>query len=295
MLDRQHLTILREVDRLGSVTAAADKLNVSQSAVSHTMRKFEARHGVSIWQKEGRGLQLTQAGDYLLALAGRILPQIEHAEQVLRDFANGQRGTLRIGMECHPCQKWLNRIVAPYLRAWPDVELDVRSEFRFGGLSALLGHEIDLLITPDPVQLPGVRYVSVFDYKMVLAVGSDHSLAEQELVLPEALTRETLITYPVATERLDIFTSFLTPAGCLPKRHRTVETTEIMLEMVAAGRGVSATPDWLLQEAGVPVGLRGLRLGPEGVDKSIHLGLRQGDETPDYLSSFLRLATETTP
>ena len=291
MLDRQHLSILREVDRLGSVTAAADKLNLTQSAVSHTMRKFEERHGVTVWQKEGRGLRLTQAGEYLLALAQRVLPQIDHAERVLADFAQGQRGALRAGMECHPCQQWLMRVVAPYLAAWPDVDLDLRSAFRFGGIAALLGHEIDLLITPDPLDLPGITYSPVFDYELVLAVPEDHTMGA--VAAPSDLTTETLITYPVEPARLDIFTRFLVPGNCLPRRHRTVETTDMMLQLVASGRGVSAVPDWLLLEEGAGLPIRGVRIGEQGISKSIHLGTRRGDEKIDYMAGFLELARKT--
>ncbi|WBU53355.1 LysR family transcriptional regulator [Paracoccus sp. SCSIO 75233] len=295
MIDRQHLTILREVDRLGSVTAAADKLNISQSAVSHMMRKFEARHGVAVWEKAGRGLRLTQAGTYLLDLAGRVLPQLEHAERVLEDFASGTRGSLRIGMECHPCQQWLNRVIGPYLRDWPDVDLDIRSAFRFGGIAALLGHEIDLLITPDPVALKRIRYQPVFGYEMVLAVPSGHKLNGKRVAAPQDLSDQTLITYPVPAERLDIFTRFLVPAGCLPRRHRVVETTDVMLQMVAAGRGVSAIPDWLLQEDNVPPGLTSLRLGEAGIPKHIHLGFREDDAAPDFLRGFIETAAQTSP
>lgn len=291
MLDRQHLSILREVDRLGSVTAAADKLNLTQSAVSHTMRKFEERNGVTVWQKEGRGLRLTQAGEYLLALAQRVLPQIDHAERVLADFAQGQRGALRAGMECHPCQQWLMRVVAPYLAAWPDVDLDLRSAFRFGGIAALLGHEIDLLITPDPLDLPGITYSPVFDYELVLAVPEDHTMGA--VAVPGDLTTETLITYPVEPARLDIFTRFLVPGNCLPRRHRTVETTDMMLQLVASGRGVSAVPDWLLLEEGAGLPIRGVRIGDQGISKSIHLGTRRGDEKIDYMAGFLELARKT--
>ncbi len=289
MLDRQHLAILREVDRLGSVTAAADRLNLTQSALSHTMRKFEERHGVKVWEKEGRGLRFTQAGEYLLALAGRVLPQIDHAERVLAEFAQGHRGALRAGMECHPCQQWLMRVVAPYLAAWPDVDVDLRTAFRFGGIGALLGHEIDLLITPDPLDLPGIHYTRVFDYEMVLAVPEAHPLGD--VARPQDLAGETLITYPVAPERLDVFTRFLVPGNCLPKRHRTVETTEMMLQLVAAGRGVSAVPDWILREEGAGLPVRAVRLG-EGIDKGLHIGLRRGEEAIDYIAGFLRLARD---
>jgi Transcriptional regulator len=290
MLDRQHLSILREIDRLGSLTSAAERLNLTQSALSHTMRKFEERHGVKIWQKEGRGLRFTQAGEYLLALAQRVLPQIDHAERVLAEFAQGHRGALRAGMECHPCQHWLMRVVAPYLAAWPDVDLDLRTAFRFGGIGALLGHEIDLLITPDPLDLPGIHYTRVLDYELVLAVPADHGLGD--VAQPQDLTGETLITYPVTPERLDVFTRFLVPAHCLPKRHRTVETTEMMLQLVAAGRGISAMPDWILREEGAGLPIRAVRLG-EGIDKGLHIGVRRGEETIDYIAGFLALAHAT--
>ncbi|CDX33307.1 hypothetical protein MPLSOD_150135 [Mesorhizobium sp. SOD10] len=76
---------------------------------------------------------------------------MEHAQRILTDFALGRRGALRVGMECHPCRRWLTRIATPYLTQWPDVDFDVRTAFRFDGVEALLGYEIDLLITPDPV------------------------------------------------------------------------------------------------------------------------------------------------
>lgn len=294
MLDRQHLAILLEVDRLGSLTAAAERLNLTQSALSHSIRKFEERHGVAVWQKHGRNLRLTQAGRYLLALAQRLLPQMEEAERVLGDFAAGQRGALRVGMECYPCQKWLMRITTAYLKAWPDVDFDVSTAFRFDGVGALLAYEIDLLITPDPVERPEVRFIPVFNYELVLAVPESHHLADTGVASPGDLTNEELITFPVAVDRLDVFTRFLLPAHCRPQRLRTAETTELMLQLVANGRGVCVIPDWILRQDGADLPLRAVRLGPgAGLEKSIHVGFRREDEETEYLKGFLSLAQET--
>lgn len=290
MLDRQHLAILREVDRLGSVTAAAERMNVTQPALSHLIRKLEERYNIKIWMKHGRSLRLTQTGEYLLGVAQRLLPQIEHAERVLGDYAAGRRGALRVGMECHPCQKWLMRVTAPYLSAWPDVEFELRTAFPLNGINALVSHEIDLLITPDPVELPGLSYVPVFDYELVLAVHDDHPLAGRGHAVPQDLIDEELITYPVSFERLDVYTQFLVPGRCRPRRHRTAESTELMLQLVAAKRGISVVPDWLLREEGADLPLRPVRLGEKGISKSIHLGIRRGEETVDYLAGFLATA-----
>ena len=285
MIDIQPLAILREIDRTGSLTQAADQLHLTQSAVSHAIRRFEERHGVKLWQREGHKLRLTLTGEYLLGLAMRVLPQLEHGATVLEDYARGRRGAIRVGMECHPCQDWLMRVVDPFLAEWPDVDLDVTTAFQFGGLAALLNHEIDILVTPDPIERPGLEYTPVFDYELVLAVAATHPLAQKQHAEPQDLAGETLITYPISRERLDIYTQFLVPAHALPRRHRTVETTDLMLRLVASGRAVSATPDWLLRDAG---GVKGVRLG-EGIAKSIHLGHRAGQST-SYLDGFIELA-----
>ena len=287
MVERHHLEILRAVERQGSLTAAAEQLHLTQSALSHAIRKLEQQLGTPVWLREGR---LTQAGHQLLALANRLLPQFEHAEMQIHQIAQGQRGSLRVGMECHPCYQWLLKVVGPYLQQWPDVDVDVKQEFQFGGMGALFGHDIDLLVTPDPLHKPGVRFEPVFDYEQVLVVSEDHSLADEKWVEPHQLEKETLITYPVAVERLDIFTRFFLPAHTAPARHKTIETTDIMLQMVAAGRGVSALPRWLVDDYARNMPIRALKLGQQGMPKQIFLGFRERDEAVDYLNAFVKLA-----
>lgn len=293
MIERAHLTIIREVDRQGSLTAAAEQLALTQSALSHSIHKLEQRLGTPIWTRDGRSLRLTQAGQYLLSVANRLVPQLLHAEQNLQQFAKGERGTLRFGMECHPCYQWLLKVVAPYLARWPDVDVDVKQKFQFGGIGALLAHEIDLLVTPDPLHKPGLRFEPVFDYEQVLVVSREHRLAQVEFVAPQELSSEVLITYPVALERLDIFSLFLMPAGVAPRRHKTIETTDIMLQMVASGRGVAALPRWLVREYAAKMGLVALRLGRKGVAKQIFLGVREADVEVDYVRAFIAQARET--
>jgi LysR family transcriptional regulator, regulator for metE and metH len=299
MLERIHLAIIQEVDRQGSLTAAAARLHLTQSALSHAIRKLEDGLGTRIWSREGRSLRPTQAGNYLLAVANRLLPQLALAEERMQQFAKGERGTLRIGMECHPCYQWLLKVVDPYLSRWPDVEVDVKQKFQFGGIGALFAHEIDLLVTPDPLYKPGLRFEPVFDYEQVLVVNRDHALAGAAYVRPEQLTNEVLITYPVATERLDIYALFLVPAGIAPRRHKTIETTDIMLQMVASGRGVAALPRWLVQEYRAKLDLVPVRLGRRGIAKQIFLGAREADVGIDYVKAFVeqarRAQTRETP
>lgn len=293
MLERIHLAIVQQVEQQGSLTAAADVLHVTQSALSHSMKKLEQQLGTEIWRREGRKLELTQSGQYLLTVANRVLPHLELAEERLHQFALGERGSLRIGMECHPCYQWLLKVVSPYLSAWPDVDVDVKQRFQFGGLGALLDYEIDLLVTPDPVYKPGLNFEAVFDYEQVLVVARDHELAGNDYIEPEQMTKEVLISYPVDLERLDIYNQFLLPAGITPKRHKNIETTDIMLQMVASNRGVTALPRWLVEEYAEKLPIVPIKLGPNGIPKQIYLGSRVADGKVDYLQAFVDLARGT--
>lgn len=263
--------------------------------MSHRIGKLEKRQSIKVWAKQERGLRLTPAGKYLLNLAERMLPELEHAEEVLADMARGRRGLMRIGMECHPCEQWLMRVVAPYLDQWPDVDIQLRSDFRFDGIAALGGHEIDLLITPDPINMPGLQFTPVFDYELMLAVRTGHRLAERETVRPEDLMEDTLITVPVPVERLDIFTRFLLPAHCRPARHIIAESIDMMLQLVAAGRCITVLPDWLLREAVPNMPVQILKIGYEGLHKSINLGTRAGENRIEHVAGFFQIARSVVP
>ncbi|MFT2091595.1 LysR family transcriptional regulator [Paraglaciecola sp. 2405UD69-4] len=293
MLDRIHLEILSAIKEQGTVTKAADSLHLTQSALSHSIKKLEAQLGTKIWEKEGRSLRLTGAGQRVLTLANRVLPQFSHTELLLNQIAKGQMGSLRIGMECHPCYQWLLRVIQPYLERWPDIDIDVKQEFQFGALGALLNYEIDVLITPDPLFKAKVEYIPVFDFEHRLVVSESHKLVNEDYVLPQQLSDEVLLSYPVEPLRLDIFSQFLNPAKCTVKKHKNIETTEIMLQMVAAGRGVCALPGWLVDEYSKSMPIKSIRFGEKGINKQIFVGIRKDEQNIDYLSDFINQAKNT--
>jgi len=284
------MRILAAVAEYGSLTAAADKLHLTQSALSHAIKKLEQHAGVALWQKEGRQLVFTQAGEHLRQESKRLLPQLERLDAALTQYALGEQGSLRIGMECHPCYRWLLRVVEPFLIQWPGVDVDVRQQFQFGGMAALFNRDIDLLVTPDPLQRKGIVFEPVFVYEQVLVVADSHRLAGRSWISAEELGEEVLLTYPVEPERLDIFKDFLIPANCSPARHKVIEATEIMLQMVATERGVASLPRWLVEEHQESLALSCVRLGKKGVRKQIHLGRREDERSARFITAFIELA-----
>ncbi|WP_206485965.1 LysR family transcriptional regulator [Thalassotalea sp. G2M2-11] len=290
MIERHHLEIVRAVNQQGTLTEAANQLCLTQSALSHSIKKLEHQLGIQLWQKEGRKLRLSESGNRILNLANRLLPQFEHTELAIQDISAGQQGTLRIGMECYPCFQWLLKIVAPFLKQFPDVDIDIRKEFQFGGLGALLSYDIDILITPDPLSKKGLEYIPVFEYEQVLVVSNQHHLASKAFITPNDLADEVLLTYPIEISRLDIFSQFITPAGIGIKKHKCIESTEILLQMINANRGVAALPSWLIKEFQQHMSIQTVQLGKSGMHKKIYVGLRSGEQQPVYLEQLIELA-----
>ena len=295
MIKRIHLEIVREVQRTGSLINAVDKLCLTQSALSHSISKLELKLGTDIWLRDGRNVRLTPAGELIYDLACRILPDMEHCEYMLEETAGGKRGILRIGMECHPCYRWLQSVISPFLKTWETVDIDIKQQFQFDGLTALRNADLDLLVTPDPVTTPRIDFLPVFDYELVLVLADDHRHATRAFIKPEDLLDEILFTYPVSMDRLDIYNYFLNPAGVIPHEQKPMESTEIMLQMVAAGRGVSALPRWLVTQYPEHRGLIMKPLGKKGVFKKIYLGIHENNLEIEYIQEFISMARENSP
>ena len=291
VLELRHLATLQAIDEAGSLVEAAERLHVTQSALSHQLKDLEHRLGVALIVRRTRPIRFTTAGGRVLALARQVLPQVRRTETELRRLAAGQSGRLHIAIECHSCFQWLMPALDRFREAWPEVELDLSAAFSFTPQAALVRGDLDMVITSDPVDNDAVRYLPLFRYELVLAVARQSALAGARAVAPRALAEETLITYPGEHERLDVFTAFLDPAGVAPAALRTAELTPMMVQLVAAGRGVAALPNWALTEYLDLDLVRAVRLGEgEGVWRTLYAAVRDGDEQVPFIQEFMDTA-----
>jgi LysR family transcriptional regulator for metE and metH len=295
MIELAHLKIIAALEHHGTLTAAANALFLSQSALSHQIRYLEKKLGINLWERQGRRLRLTRAGVQLLDCAREILPRLEQTERTLKAVAEGKQGILRIGVECYPCYEWLKGVIADYLSSEPDVDVDIFHRFQFSGLEGLLNRHIDLLITPDKSDHAVLAFDTLFEYELMLMVSNANPLTDLTWVRPEQLARESLITFPVARERLDIFTLFLWPAALRAIKHKQIESFEIMLQMVAYNRGICVLPDWLASKVCSELPLKALRLGSRGINRKLYMAYRKEDGEIGYLQRFLQKAKQFSP
>ncbi|WBU54839.1 LysR family transcriptional regulator [Paracoccus sp. SCSIO 75233] len=289
-IELRHLRTVRAIHRQGGLARAADVLNITQSALSHQVKALEDQVGVELFVRRARPMRLTAAGMRLLRLADQVLPLVEAAESELRGVEAGRVGQLHIALECHACFDWVLPVLDQFRHSFPEVDLDIRQRLAFAALPALQREEVDLVVSMDPEELPGIRFEALFDYAPTLVVAAGHPLAARGFAEPQDLAGERLIVYPMERERLDVFSEFLTPAGVEPREVRQVELTDVTLMLVAAGRGVAVMPDWVLRRHSANPELSFVRLGEAGVRRTVYAALREGDYPQPYMQHVLRLA-----
>ncbi|RBI69817.1 LysR family transcriptional regulator [Roseovarius sp. TE539] len=291
-IDFRHLRTIRAIHQAGGLARAAEILHITQSALSHQIKGLEDQAGVELFVRRSKPLKLSAAGHRLLRVAERVLPEIEALEEEFSGVRDGSAGRLHIAIECHACFDWLIPVLERFRRAWTDVDVDIRPGLAFDALPALRKEEIDLVISSDPEEMPGVAFKPLFDYEPVFLAAAGHPLADKGFVEAEDFRDETLITYPVDRARLDVFTELLTPARVEPRATRRVELTAVILLLVASNRGVAVLPDWVVRELRRHDDYVTLPLTENGLTRRLFAAVRDEDSDKPYMAHLVRLARE---
>ncbi len=289
-LEIRHLRSLLAIEAESTLARAAERVQLTQSALSHQIKAMERYYGAPLFLRNTKPLRFTSTGRQLLELAVRVLPEIELAEKALRRLVKGETGRLHIAIECHACFEWLMPVLDAFRQRWPEVEVDIRVGVSFDPLPALQKGDIDLVISSDPLELNDVTFEPLFEYEARLVTAISHPLAEKTHIEPADLAGETLITYPVLRQRLDVFTRFLQPAGVEPAAVRQSDLTAVILLLVASQRGVAVLPDWVLQEMTQKTSLTTRPLSAAGMRGVLYAAVRRQERETPYLHDFIDLA-----
>lgn len=291
-IEFRHLRTIRAIHQAGGLARAAELLHITQSALSHQIKGLEDQAGVELFVRRSKPLRLSAAGQRLLRVADKVLPEIEALEAEFGGLREGSAGRMHIAIECHACFEWLFPVLEQFRKNWGEVDVDIRPGLAFDALPALQKEAVDFVISSDPEALPGITFKPLFDYEPVFVASSQHPLAQKPFVEAGDFRGETLITYPVDRSRLDVFTELLTPAKVEPRAIRQVELTAVILLLVASNRGVAVLPDWVVREARASRDYVTRPITETGLTKRLYAAIREDDADKPYMAHLIRLARE---
>lgn len=291
MIELKHLRTLSSLRETGSLTATATALHLTQSALSHQIKDLESRLGGQLFLRKTRPVRFTSEGDILLRLADDVLPRLAKAENELASLKEDVNGRLHMAIECHSCFQWLMPALKEYQITWPSVTLDFSSGFGFEPLPALLSGELDLVITSDIQPRSEVHFEPLFDFEMRLITAVNHPLANKDKINAQDLADQTMISYPVQKQRLDVVKHFLQPAGVEPAKWKQCDNTLMLVQMVSAGLGVAALPNWAISEFSRQGLISSIPLG-DGLSRRLFAATRNAEKDKRYLQAFFSTAKQ---
>jgi LysR family transcriptional regulator, regulator for metE and metH len=246
MIELRHLRALVAVAETGNLSKAGKRLNLSQPALSHQMKALEEHVGAELFQRKSNPLRLSPAGDRLLSTAYDVEKLIVQSERDVARIANGKAGQLRIAVECHSCFDWLMPSMDAFREGWPEVEMDLVSGFQPDPVGLLAEDIADLVIVSHVKPRPGVVHHPLFRYEVLALVARNHPYTNKAYLTARDFARETLVTYPIPDDRIDVIREVLKPANVDPPRRKT-ELTVAILQLVASHRAIAAMPGWAVQ------------------------------------------------
>ncbi len=280
MPELRHYRYFLEIAKRGTFTAAAEMLNITQSALSEQILQLERECGSQLFIRSRTGVALTPAGEYLVPQAETLLQKAAQTREGLVGFRHGFQTRLSIGAVLGALQSWMPAALAEFIQLEPHVQVRVRNTATVGEiLAAVAADQFDLGI----VSLPGgsgpvyrqrdLSPVVLLDEELVVLVPPGHSVAQLAFVRPEDLRHEHLVSFPEDYNLRRVTDDWFDQAGVAPIVAAETGAIEVIVALVKAGAGVAIVPR-SLGLRGIPGGLRMLRLDPEGCPHRLMAAVR---------------------
>ncbi len=262
-LEIKHLKMISSIAKTGNMTKAAEKLFISQSALSQQLKDIEGRLSVDLFSRARKKMSLTSTGKKLLQTAEHVIEKLEDAELEIEKIVSGDTGELKVGTQCLFCYKWLPKLMTIFQDKYPNVDFEIGSSVDL--YNELESGKYDLVITGAGVGDDFI-HAPLFNDQMVCIMNNDHSLSMQSYVELKDFDGRTLISH--AEEKNNKFYHLaLKPQGIKPRRFMTIGQAQAIIEMVASGFGIGVFPKWAIKSSlkakeicALPIGKKGLPL-----------------------------------
>ncbi|HXT16819.1 MAG TPA: LysR substrate-binding domain-containing protein [Gemmatimonadaceae bacterium] len=238
-LNLHHLRLFAAVVDHGGFTRAAEALNLSQPAISKSLKELEAGLGLSLIDREGRSLRLTDAGRALHSRARELFGVERVAERELRELRGLKRGALRIAASTTIATYLLPPVLGRFHLRHPRVRIQTSSANTRAVLRLLLEARVDLALVEGPVSDAGVIAHPWRDDELVVIAPRDHRLLSERRVTVEDVAAERMLVREPGSGTREVSESALARHGIRLTRTMRVGGTEAIKQAVAAGLGLA--------------------------------------------------------
>ena len=291
-MELSQLRTFREVAEALSFTRASQKLNLTQSAVSHQIKALEREVGEPLFIRAKRGVKLSEAGRLALDYAGRILEEADALRELISGRENEPRGRVRAAAATQAFVHLFANLFESFMREHEQIELSFRTTVSTEQtVSDILGGAAEVGFASLPVYSPALQVTELFEDELVLVVGAKHRLAGATEVPVEELRRERFILFEHGASIRRATDAFFSRVDLRPDLALESNDTYFIKLMVEHGLGISLMPSWAVREETQGGKLSPLRIAGHQLTRTVALvalGRFQPSSTRAFIAYVLR-------
>lgn len=223
-------------------TRAAEKLNISQPSLSQQIKNLESVIGTPLFDRFGRSIALTEAGEILQKHCHNIFHEIEQAKLEINDLNGLRRGSLSIGALQTSVNYLLPEVLLKYRRLYPKVKLSVLSMSAANSKKSLLENKLDLGLSFLPIEERELKSISLFSEELVLVVPEDHPFARESSLNFERISEISMVLFPKSYFLRELIDAYSVKFGFSLRPTMEMTALESILLMVEQGVGGTILP-----------------------------------------------------
>lgn len=247
-LDTRQLRAFLELARHQSFTSAARSLHLTQSAVSHSIKALESALDVALFERQGKTVRLTPAGESLLPHAIDILSRMQRAVDVVEALRHPGHGRLSVGATTTISHAVLPSVLREFRESFPHFEMTISTDDTRQLLELLGQGEIDVAIGMALSGTSSYRFQPLFTDQIALAMAPIHPLAQCEDITPADLVNEDFIFYSRESETFQLLARGFGEMKGRMRGHLQVGSMAAIKEMARIGIGIGLLAPWIARE-----------------------------------------------
>lgn len=238
----RQLQMIRALEKAGSVSAAAQLLQVSQSALSHRIREAERLLGADLYLRQNKRLIPTVTGQRVAHAANSILDELERTEQDIAQLQSGVERNLRLGLHMYASSLWLPELMADMAQRAPTISVQLCADTGLDPIGALRAHSVDVALVSGQVTSHDLMLEKLLDDELVAVMAADHAWAQWPSVDGSAFAQQTYVAHHTNPETGREYEQVFSANNILPKRVIRAGVTEAVIAMVSQNLGVTLLP-----------------------------------------------------
>ncbi|MEO1049384.1 MAG: LysR family transcriptional regulator [Bacteroidota bacterium] len=286
-MDIKYLRLIKTIANEGNISRSADKLYLTQSALSHQLREIEQQLGFKIFLRTRNDWKLTPEGEELYQLALKVLSEIDDSFAKIQGIREGAKGTIKVSAECYSFYHGLPSFIQKMGLLYPQIEVQLVVEATHQPVPKVIAGSLDIaIVTTLPTQAD-LTSIELFEDEIMAVMHRENDLASKEFLSPEDFSTEHLIIHSHPLETVAIYKHLLQREQILPRHVTAIPMTEVGLEMVQANLGIMCLPKWALEPFKLPDTIQLKPVTPSGLWRKHYLVFRKNDSDKKYIRDFI--------